>query len=226
MKKRHICAVFSLSIFRFVIFALRNEFVSSANEYWFGVESWFVVGCFIADEYFFVGECFYEGDSEGWRSGLIELGDGWVLAEGVLTRACIRAPVLGVLFFCCHKCHNGWGWKCFITPKTTCRFIESDVWFCWKQRVVLLKTTYHFTENIVSFYWKQRVVLWKVTGCFRLEVEKLFWGWCFGKFLGWSSSVKVWYFLNVVSVIGVNGYYIMGYSVCVTLVTAKNTKLL
>ena len=32
-----------------------------------------------------------------------------VLGEGVLTRAFMRAPVLGVLFFCCHKCHSGWG---------------------------------------------------------------------------------------------------------------------
>ena len=31
---------------------------------------------------------------------------------------------------------------------------------------------------------------------------------------------------DVVSEINVNSYYIMGYRVCVTLVTAKNTKLL
>ena len=103
---------------------------------------------------------------------------------------------------------------------------QNDVSFYWKPRVVLLKTTYRFTENIVSFCWKQRVVLWKVTGCFGLESEKWFCGWCLGVFLGGSSSVKVWYFLNVVSVIGVNGYYIMGYKDCVTLVTAKNIKLL
>ena len=123
---------------------------------------WFVDGCFIADEYFFVGECFYEGDSEGWRSGwvgLIGWGDGCVLAEGVLTRARMRALVLGVLFFCCHKCHNGWNWKYFIIPKTTYRFMESDAWFCWKQRVVLLKTTCRFIENNVSFCGKWRVVL-------------------------------------------------------------------
>ena len=35
--------------------------------------------------------------------------------------------------------------------------------------------------------------------------------------------MTVW---DVVSEINVNGYYIMVYRVCVTLVTAKNTKLL
>ena len=182
MKKRHICAVFSLSIFCFVIFALRNRCVSSANEYWFGVESWFVVGCFIADLSMVVSllmnisssvNVFMKGDSEEWRSGwvgLIGWGDGWVLAEGVPTRARMRALVLGVLFFCCHKCHSGWNWKYFITKKTT----------------------YRFAENNVSFYRKHRIVLWKTTCRFWLEVEKLFWGWCFGEFWGWSSSVKVW----------------------------------
>ena len=152
-----------------------------------GFELWFVDGCFIADEYFFVGECFCGLSSEGWgsRFGLA------VLAEDVLTRARMRALVLGVLFFCCHKCHSGWNWEYFIKPKTTYRFMESDVLFYWKRRIVLLKTTYRFIENNVSFYWKQRVVLWKVTGCFWLEDEKLFWGWCFGDFGGWSSSVKV-----------------------------------
>ena len=54
---------------------------------------------------------FLKGDSEEWRSGWFDLigrGDGWILAEGVLTRARMRDPVLGVLFFCCHKCHSGW----------------------------------------------------------------------------------------------------------------------
>ena len=37
------------------------------------------------------------------------------------------------------------------------------------------------------------------------------------------ESVTVW---EVVSEINVNGYYIMGYRVFVTLVIAKNTKLL
>ena len=51
-----------------------------------------------------------------------------VQAEGVL-RARMRAPVPGVLFFCCHKCHSGWNLKYFITSKTTCGFMESDVSF-------------------------------------------------------------------------------------------------
>ena len=184
MKKRHICAVFSLSIFCFVIFALRNRCVSSANEYWFGVESWFVVGCFIADLSMAVSllmnissqvNVFVDWVRKGAEFDLIEWGDGLGLTEGVLTRACMRALVLGVLFFCCHKCHSGWNWKYFIIPKTTYRFMESDVSFYRKQRVVLLKTSYRFIENIVSFYRKQRVVLWKVTGCF-VESNVLFCG--------------------------------------------------
>ena len=161
MKKRHICAVFSLSIIRFVIFALRNRRVSSANEYWFGV--WAMICCwlfycwwiclrrwmFLGIEFGRVGEWIGWFD---WMRGGLGLGRRFSCAR-------MRALVLGVLFFCCHKCHSGWNWKYFIIPKTTYRFIESDVWFCWKQRVVLLKTTYHFTENIVLFCGKWRVVL-------------------------------------------------------------------
>ena len=36
-------------------------------------ELWFVVGCFISDEYLFVGECFWGLSSEGWGSGLVGL---------------------------------------------------------------------------------------------------------------------------------------------------------
>ena len=138
-----------------------------------GFELWFVVGCFIADEHFFVGECFCGLSSEGWgsRFGLA------VLAEDVLTRARMRAPVLGVLFFCCHKCHSGWNWKYFIIPKTTYRFMESDVSFYRKPRVVLLKTTYRFIENIVLFYGKWRVVLdGRSKSCFEDGVLGSFWG--------------------------------------------------
>ena len=42
--------------------------------------------------------------------------------------------------------------------KTTCRFVENNVSFYRKQRVVLMKTTCRFVENNVSFYRKQRVV--------------------------------------------------------------------
>ena len=55
----------------------------------------------------------------------------------VFLRARMRAPVLGVLFFCCHKCHSGW--------------VENTS-SSQKRRVVLLKTSYRFTENNVSFY--------------------------------------------------------------------------
>ena len=116
------------------------------------------------------------GDSEGWGGGLVGLDEGMVgyWPKGVLTRACMRDPVLGVLFFCCHKCHSGWGWKCFIIPKTMCRFIENNVSFYWKHRIVLLKTTCRFTENNVSFYWKHRIVLLKTSYRF-VESDGLFW---------------------------------------------------
>ena len=177
MKKRHICAVFSLLIHCFVIFTLRNRCVSSANEYWFGV--WAMICCWLFHcwwiflrRWMFLWRGIRKG---GGVDGLVWLdeGDGWVLAEGVLTRACMRAPVLGVLFFCCHKCHSEWGWKYFIIPKTTHRFIESDVSFYRKQRIVLLKTTCRFMENNVSFYLKPRVVLLKTT-CRFVESDGLF----------------------------------------------------
>ena len=139
---------------------------------------------------FFWGEGMRKGGEVDW---LVWLSEGMVgYWPKVFLRACMRDPVLGVLFFCCHKCHSGWGWKYFITKKTTYRFTENDVLFYGKWRVVLWKTTCRFVESDGLFYGKQRVVLWKTTCCFRLEIEKLFWGWCFGDFLGWSSSVKVW----------------------------------
>ena len=166
-----------------------------------GFELWFVVGCFIADEYFFVGNVF--GDWI-WKSGGVNLedwveliwrigcGDDFVLAEGVFTRARMRAPILEFCFFA--------------VTSVTADGIEK---------------TSSPQKNNVSFCGKWRVVLWKVTGCFGLEVEKLFWGWCFGEFLGWSSSVKVWQYLDFASVVSVNNCCIIIYVVCVTLVTAK-----
>ena len=79
------------------------------------------------------------------------------MAEGVLTRARMRAPVLGVLFFA--------------VTSVTADGIENTS-SSPKLRVVLLKTTCRFVESDVLFYRKQRVVLWKVTCCFGLEVEK------------------------------------------------------
>ena len=127
-----------------------------------GFELWFVDGCFIADEYFFVGECFCGLSSEGWgsRFGLA------VLAEDVLTRARMRALVLGVLFFLLSQ----------VSQRMELRILhqtKNDVSFYGKWRVVLLKTTYRFTENNISFYRKQRVVLLKTTCCF-VESDGLF----------------------------------------------------
>ena len=147
-----------------------------------GFELWFVDGCFIADEYFFVGECFYEGESKGWSSGWVDWFD-WVRGWLGIGRRCSYARVYArsrtrSFDFCCHKCHSGWGWKYFIIP-------QNDVSFYRKWRVVLLKTTCRFVESDGSFYEKWRVVLgWRL--------KMLFWGWCLGDFWGWSSSVKVW----------------------------------
>ena len=142
-----------------------------------GFELWFVVGCFIADEYFFVSECFWRLCSEGWGEwiGWFDWMRGWlgIGRRCSYARAYARSRTRSFVF-CCHKCHSGWNWEYFIIPKTTHRFIESDVWFCWKQRVVLLKTTCRFTENNVSFYWKHRVVLLKTSYRF-VESDGLFW---------------------------------------------------
>ena len=189
---------FSLSIFCFVVFTLRNRCVSGANEYWFWgwvlIRCWlfhcgFVDGCFIADEYFFASECFFEGRGFGrvgrwigwfdWMRGWLGIGRRCSYA-----RAYARSRTRSFVFLLSQ-----------VSQRMRSKILhhpQKDVSFYRKWRVVLLKTTCRFTENNVSFYWKQRVVLWKVTCCFGLEVEKLFWGWCFGKFLGWSSSVKVW----------------------------------
>ena len=146
-----------------------------------GVELWFVVGCFIADEYFFASECFFEGGFgrvEEWMVwfDLIGWGDGWILAEGVLTRVSMRAPVLGVLFFCCHKCHSGWNWKYFIIPKTTCRFIENNVSFCGKWRVVLDWRSKSCFEDGVLGIFGGGVAAWKCDSegcCFWNQCKRL-----------------------------------------------------
>ena len=64
-------------------------------------------------------------------------GDGWGLAEGVLTRARMRAPVLGVLFFA--------------VTSVTADGIENTS-SSPKRRIVLWKVTRGFVENNVSFY--------------------------------------------------------------------------
>ena len=172
-----------------------------------GFELWFVVGCFIADLSMVVSllmnissqvNVFLKGDSEEWRSGwfdLIWLDVGMV---GYWPKLFLRARVcallyIGLLYFCCHKCHSGWGWKYFIIPKTTCRFMESDVSFYRKPRVVLLKTTCRFIENIVSFCGKWRVVLdWRSKSCFEDGVLGIFWG----RVAAWKSDSVGCYFWN------------------------------
>ena len=52
----------------------------------------------------------------------------------------------------------------FSSPwKTTCRFLQNNVSFSSKQRVVFFKTTCRFPQNNVSFSSKQRVVFFKTT---------------------------------------------------------------
>ncbi len=79
----------------------------------------------------------------------------------VFLRARMRALVLGVLFFCCHKCHSGW---------------VENISLLKKRRVVLLKTTCRFMESDVSFYGKQRVVFdWRSKSRFEDGVLVCFW---------------------------------------------------
>ena len=164
---------------RFAIFALRNGFVSSANEYWFGVESWFVVGCFIADLSMVVSllmnissqvNVFVDWVRKGVEFDLIEWGDGLGLTEGVLTRARICALVLGVLFFLLSQVSQRMGLKILHHPK-------NDASFYRKWRVVLWKVTCRFIENNVSFCGKWRVVLdWRSKSSFEDGVLGSFWG--------------------------------------------------
>ena len=80
------------------------------------------------------------------------------MAEGVLTRARMLAPVLGVLFFA--------------VTSVTADGVENTS-SSQKRRVVLLKTSYRFAENNVSFYRKRRIVLLKTT-CRFVESDGLF----------------------------------------------------
>ena len=60
-------------------------------------------------------------------------GDGWVLAEGVLTRAYARSRTRSFVFFAVTSVTAD-GLKIF-------HYLKNDVSFYRKQRVVLLKTT-------------------------------------------------------------------------------------
>ena len=144
----------------------------------FGVEYWFVVGCFIADLSMVVSllmnissqvNVFLRGgDSEGWGGGLVGLiGWGGGCIGRRFSRARMRALVLGVLFFLLSQVSQRMELKILHHPK-------NDASFYRKWRVVLLKTTCHFIENDVSFYRKTRIVLSKTT-CRFVESDVLFW---------------------------------------------------
>ena len=135
-----------------------------------GVESWFVVGCFIADEYVFVGECFYEGGFgrvEEWM-GWFDRMRGWLGIGRRCSYARVYARSRPTSFvFLLSQVSQRMELKILHHPK-------NDVSFYRKQRVVLLKTSCRFAENNVSFYWKQRVVLLKTSYRF-MENNVLFW---------------------------------------------------
>ena len=161
----------------------------------FGFELWFVVGCFIADEYVFVGECFYEGGFgrvEEWM-GWFDRMRGWlgIGRRCSYARAYERSRTRSFDFLL-SQVSQRMGLKMLHHPqndvsfyrkqrivllKTSCRFAENNVSFYWKQRVVLLKTSYRFTENIVSFCGKWRVVLdGRSKSCFEDRVLGSFFG--------------------------------------------------
>ena len=134
-----------------------------------GFELWFVDGRFIADEYFFVMNVFMRGIRKGGEVDWFDLigwGDGWVLAEGVLTRACMRALVLGVLFFCCHKCHIILITHYLITIYTDNR---NNIPHCHTFTLLLhpkKSPKHHPQNNFSTSNLKQPVTFHKTTRCF------------------------------------------------------------
>ena len=138
-----------------------------------GFELWFVDGCFIADEYFFASECFFEGGFgrvEEWM-GWFDWMRGWlgIGRRCSYARAYARSRTRSFVFLL-SQVSQRMELKILHHPK-------NYVSFCWKQRIVLLKTTCHFIENDVSFCGKWRVVLyWRSKSCFEDGVLVCFWG--------------------------------------------------
>ena len=155
-----------------------------------GFELWFVDGCFIADEYVFVGECFYEGGIERveeWM-GWFDWMRGWLgIGRKVFLRARVCAlPYQEFYFFLLSQVSQWMELKILHHPK-------NNVSFYWKRRVVLLKTTYRFTENNVLFYWKQRVVFdWRSKSCFEDGVLGFF----LGRVVAWKCDSEGCCFWN------------------------------
>ena len=81
-----------------------------------------------------------------------------MLAERCLTRARIRAPVLGIWFFAVTSVTAD-GLKIF-------HYLKNDVSFYGKQRVVLWKVTCRFMENNVLF----------LIGGRKVVLRMVFWG--------------------------------------------------
>ena len=78
------------------------------------------------------------------------------MAEGVLTRARMLAPVLGVLFFA--------------VTSVTADGVENTS-SSQKRRIVLLKTSCRFMENNVLFWIGGRKVVWRMVFWGFLGVE-------------------------------------------------------
>ena len=163
-KTAYLCRFFFVYTL-FCYLYLRNGCVGSANEYW--LWGWVLIRCWLFHCWwiFLRRWMFLWGGAKGWRSGLVwfDWVRGWLGIGGrCSSRALMRAPVLGVLFFA--------------VTSVTADGIENTS-SSQKRRIVLLKTTCHFIENNVLFCGKWRVVLdWRSKGCFEDGVLGSFWG--------------------------------------------------
>ena len=153
----------------------------------FGVESWFVDGCFIADLSMVVSLLICRWLFHCWwiflckwmffwgGFGRMEEWFDWVRGWLGIGRRCSYARVYTrsrtrSFVFLLSQVSQRMGLKMLHHPK-------NDVSFYRKWRVVLLKTTCRFTENNVLFCGKWRVVLdWRSKSCFEDGVLGSFWG--------------------------------------------------
>ena len=101
----------------------------------------------------------------GGVDGLVWLSEGkvWYWPKGVLTRARMRALVLGVLFFLLSQVSQRMGLRIL-------HYFKNDVWFYGKWRVVLWKVTCRFGESDVLFW------IGGSKSCFEDGVLVCFWG--------------------------------------------------
>ena len=139
-----------------------------------GFELWFVVGCFIADEYFFVGECFYEGGFgrvEDWM-GWFDWMRGWfgIGRRCSYARAYSRSRTRSFVFLLSQ-----------VSQRMELRIRhhpKNDVSFYRKWRVVLLKTMCRFVESDGLF----------LIGGRKVVLRMVFWGVFGGGVVAWKSD--------------------------------------